>query len=490
MKRGPLVAAAPAASSNSASTFGWDTVFAVPVSRVNASIAKQKSSPPRLAYKSSLPSQFQMQADFGDWTLIPEGDGAIVRMALPMRNLSGSYISHGTTFHFSCAALVGVIEIKLQFFEHDGKTDLIGPDGKPLPPPAPGTTRHKLMARSTSVDPADPVASLVVMNFTQPLSSPSARIQIEAAFEEWCNAHLGDFAHILAIADINDKVATGAWAFCKPYKTDYAVVDKMDKSASFLGVLCMTSTDPKPDQQQLSAFAVPDNCEAAFLISPKRVLKDILLPSMTGVWPNLDANDIEIASNDQILQLKSGKSFNLPDFVKDGDTYTPVVTSFSLEIMVDEFKVDTHTEVEVSPGIYATCTATYWYKVGLGKNQNGDECLTFSESRPPDKTPGSRADPWVQGLQKAMQVITVVLTVLLFVVDPAIGVLVGVLLTGIAVGEYEINSIQRNAKGDAPGLDDLKQNFTAPIIWSDSKDLDLKTAGLSNCLQLGGVWGN
>ena len=42
-------------------------------------------------------------------------------------------------------------------------------------------------------------------------------------------------------------------------------------------------------------------------------------------------------------------------------------------------------------------------------------------------------------------------------------------------------------KGDAPGLDDLTQNFTAPIVWSGSKDFTLQSAGLSESLQLGGV---
>lgn len=483
-------AGAGAVNTSIASTFGWDTVFAIPVARVNAAIAKAKSSPKRLVYKSAAPSQFQMTADFDDWTLVPEGDGPIVRMALPMRNLSGSYLYNGQKFSFSCAALVGIIEIKLNFIKHDGLTTLLGPDGKPLPAPAAGVTRHKLTARTESTDPTDPVASFVTMDFKQPLSLASAKIGIEAAFEDWCNENLADFAHIFTIVDLNDQIATGAWAFCKPHTIDYAIVDKIDKSGSYLGVLCMTSSDPAPSVQQLSAFAIPDQCDSGFLVSPRRLLADLMIPSMTGVWPKLSASDLEIASNDQILQLKSGKSFTLPDFVKNGDTYTPVVKSFSLEIMGDEMKVDTHTEVEVSPGIYATCTATYWYKVALGVNQKGEQALTFTEARAAAKTPGSRADPWVKGLQQAMQIISIVLVVLLLVVDPAIGAIIGILLAGIAVGEYEVNNIQANAKGDAPGLDDLKKNFTAPIIWSDSRDLKLQAAGLSGALQLGGVWGS
>ena len=479
-----------AAQSTTTPTFGWDTVFAVPVDRVNQAIAAKKASPDKLDYQSSAASAFHMQADFDDWRLIPEGDGPIVRLALPMKNLVGGYVdTQGQKHAFSCPELVGVIEVKLNFLPHDGITPLYDANGNPLPPPATGTTRQLLRTRIVSNDPSDPVVTFVTLTFTKPPTQGMPKTSVESAFLRWCEQNLGDFEHIFAIVDLNDKMATGRWAFCKPHVTNYAIVDKIDKSASYLGILCMTSNDPVPAQQQISAFAVPANCTAAFLISPRRMLEDIAKPSMKSVWANLDTADLEVDASGQVLALKSGATVTLPDITtKQGDTYTPVMTSFSLEIMGDEMKIDTHIEIEVSPGIYATCTSTYYYQMSLGTNSNGEPAIVYTQSRTPVKTQGSRSSPGIVILQAILTVITIVLAIVMLAVDPAVAVVIGIILVGIAVGQYEMKNLGIAHSGDAPGLGDLRDNFTAPITWTDSKDLTLKSVGMNESLQLGGIW--
>ena len=160
-----------AAQPTTTPTFGWDTVFAIPIERVNKAIAANKVSPAKLAYKSTGASAFHMEADFGDWQVIPEGDGPIVRMALPMKNLTGSYVdTKGQSHSFTCADLVGVIEVKLNFLPHDGITPLYDANGNLLPAPPAGTTRQLLLTRIVSNDASDPVVTFVTMNFTKPLS--------------------------------------------------------------------------------------------------------------------------------------------------------------------------------------------------------------------------------------------------------------------------------------------------------------------------------
>lgn len=482
--------AAAAATTSTSPTFGWDTVFAIPVDRVNKAIASRKASPAQLVYPPTGPFKFQLQADFDDWKVVPEGDGAIVRMALPMRNLVGSYVDgQGQQHSISCAALVGIIEVKLNFLPHDGITPLTDADGNPLPPPAAGTARHLLLTRTETNDPTDPIITFVALDFTQPLTPANAKSSIQRVFETWCEQNLADFAHIFAVVDLNTKIATGRWAFCKPHTTNYAIVDKIDKSASYLGILCMTSKDPVPNIQQISAFSVPAKCSAGFLISPRRVLEDIVKPSMTAVWPKLDPNDLTVDSSGLVLALNAGVNVTLPDITtKQGDTYTPVMTDFSLEVMGDELKVDAHIEIEVSLGIYATSTSTYYYRISLGTNKTGDPAMTFVQSRPTVNTKGSRADPGIAILRTALTIIAIVLAVLALVVDPAISIVIGVVLAGIAVGQYELNNLGIAHSGDAPGLGDLTDNFTAPITWTDSADFTLQSVGMNESLQLGGTW--
>jgi hypothetical protein len=321
------------------------------------------------------------------------------------------------------------------------------------------------------------------------LSLPAAKLGVESGFQDWCNANLADFAHVFAVMDLNDKIATGRWAFCKPHTMDYAIVDSTDMSKCYLGLLCMTSKDTVPGTAQLSDSAVPPGCESGFLVSPRRLLADLLTPSMAAVWPKLDTADLEIASNDRMLQLKPAKTVELPVFKdSNGDSYTPVLTMFTLEIMGDQMKVDTHVETEVSPGIYGTCTATYWYKLGLGKTSTGEPALTWSEAQPAQKQTGSRSDPGIAILKGILSALGAILALLALVLDPPLALIVGAVVCGIAIGQFEINNIQDSAKGDAPGLDDLTANFTAPVVWTDTADYGLQSAGLSGSLQMGGVW--
>lgn len=468
---------------------GWDTVFAVPIDRINKAIVKRKVSPKKLDYKIQAASKFHMQADFGDWQIIPKGDGSIIRMSLPMKNMKGGYTVSGKDYTFTCDECVGIIEIKLNFLPHDHSIPIIGGDGKALPDPPKGTKRHKLVARTKSDDPADPVASFVVLDFIKPLSLPGAKTSIEAAFEAWCNENLEQFSHIFTIVDLNDKIASGKWAFCKPHITNYAYVDKGTPETSILGVLCMTSNDPVPQVQEVTNFAIPENCQASFLINAKRFLKDMIKPSLSGIWSNLKPSDLEVASNNKMIQLKSGRKISLPQITtKDGDKYTPVMSMFSLEIMGDELKVDMHTDVEVSSGIHATCTSTNWFRIKLGKNKKGKQTLVYEDARKPVKTTGHYHDEGIVILKDILIVIGIILSLLSIVVDDGAGLVVAAALVTCLVGQYELNNIEMAHQNDAPALDDLSSSFNTPIIWPDSKDFDLQTAGMAESLQLGGIW--
>ncbi len=480
----------PNSATHEAPTFGWDTVFALPISRVNMAIVKQKASPAKLDYLNPN-TGFNLQVDFGDWQIVPEGDGSIIRLQLPMRNLTGSFRDlHGNIEQISCPQLSGFVQIKLQFFEHDDALlPLNGPDGKPLPPPADGTTRHKLMPKTTSDDPSDPVAEFISIACQQPLVPATAHALVESALEEWCNEHLAEFAHIFAIIDLNDEIASGAFAFCKPHTTSYAYIDHSTPDSSVLAVLCMTSNDPEPTVQQASNFAIPALCEAGFLISPRRFLLDMVKPSLAGVWPKLPVNSLNIAPGDKILQLDANVSFELPEFTTDdGDTYTPTMSKFCIEIISDVLKIDTYTEVNVSPGVYATCTATHWYRIKLGTNKSGRQTLIYEEAQTPSISKGSRHDEGIEILKLVLEIMAVVLTAFAIVLTGGAALVVGVALVCVLVGEFIVTNIETSHQDDAPAMDMLTLNAAAPIIWSDSQDFTLQAAGLNASLQLGGIW--
>jgi len=91
-------------------------------------------------------------------------------------------------------------------------------------------------------------------------------------------------------------------------------------------------------------------------------------------------------------------------------------------------------------------------------------------------------------LDEALLVITVVVSVLaIFLTDGAALVAAGIVV-GALVGQYVISDIQNSHENDAPSIADLKNNFTAPIVWTGSDHLTLQSAKMATSLQLGGIW--
>ena len=337
-------------------------------------------------------------------------------MALPMKNMTGSFFNNLSkkVEEFSCDDFVGVIEICLNLLPDDGNIKHVDNSGNEIDPAKDGTTRHLLKVKTTSDVVARDAASFVGMKFNTTLNGgSSAQIVIETIFSEWCEKNLYQFAHIFAILDLNDEIATGPWAFCKPHTAQYACVDKVDKTSGIIGLLCMTSDDPVPDGQQITNFAIPDGSDAGFLISSRRFIKDLVTPALVKTWPDIKGEMLELSSDNKALKLKSGISVDLPNIkTNDNDIYTPSLKAFTFEVQVDVLNITMHTEVEVSPGIYATCSATYWYSLSLGENENGEQTIVYQQQHDPVITHGKRTDEGIVILNDVLQVIAVVAGVL------------------------------------------------------------------------------
>ncbi len=467
-----------------ASTLNWDTVFAVSIDELNADIVTRGKTPPRLQGAPTGPLSFSLSADFDPWQIVPGGDGGVVNFGLPMRNLVATYVLQGAAGQVTCADAFATIGIRLTIEQHTGPAHL--PNGTPLPAAATGTTRHALKPRTVSSVLADPVATLIGVSFRQPLSDPQAAPPIETAILNWCTANLAQFQHVFAFIDLNDQIDTGPWAFCKPVVSSYAYVDLPGKSSGILGLLCMTSASPAPTAQQVSALSVPAGSGAAFLIGEGRLLEGMIKPALLAMWPNLKDTDLDLDISNAILRLKSGVVVALPQISdSNGSSYDPMLTGLVVQILGNEMKIETHTDVEVSPGIHATCFSTDWFTITLGKNAKGEQTLVCQPSRPATKINGHYFNQVVADLTAAMLAIATVLAVLSLFVDGAVGLLVGAALLVALVGTFTIKTIGQVNQNAAPSLDDLTASFLGPITWS-STSMKLSSCGLNGSLQLGG----
>ena len=480
----PLLIETAPPPTEEASTLDWDTVFAVSYDDINSAIKKNKGCrPTHLVCPPSGYFQFSVNATFGDWQIIPGGDGDSVHFLLPMTDMTAHYVLKGTPGTVTCDAMTMTVAVKLALLPHTGPAK--DADGNLLPPPAKGTTRHALRLRTTGTTPQDPIASVVNVDYVKPLSDPSASTPIRTCLDSWALTQIHTFEHIFAFIDLNDQIDHGDFAFTKPVTTSYAVCDTIDKSSGLLAVLSMTSSDPAPAIQQVSSQAIPDGATAAFLIRRKRFLVDMVKPGLLKMWPNLDDSMLELSKDARSLRMKDGTSVMLPDVTHNGTTYSPKLLSFDCKVSGNELVVTTSTQVEVSPGIYGTCFSRTYYELDIGKNKKGDQIINYKQSRTPSIQKGHWSKPGVEVLQTVLTIIAAVLGVVLIVLTDGAAAIVVAALLFVMIGHFAVTSLQDKALDAAPGLSEMAKHFTGAIKWT-SRHMHLTSSGLHESLQLGG----
>lgn len=479
----PLLAEFANLPTEEASTLDWDTVFALNYDELNAAIKKSGNTPKQLNCPPSGMFKFAVTATFGDWKVIPGGDGDAVHFLLPMTGMTAHYVFKGQPGTVTCDEMTMTVAVKLALLPHTGPAK--DADGNSLPPPAKGTKRHALKLRTAGTTPQDPIASIVNVDYVKPLSEPDASTPIRTCLDTWALTQIQVFEHIFAFVDLNTQIDHGDFAFTKPHTTSYAVCDTIDKSSGFLAVLSMTSPDKAPDIQQASSYAIPDGAGAAFLIRRKRFLLDMVQPGLLHMWPNLKASMLEMSKDARSLRMKDDMSIMLPHVSHNGSDYTPELLSFDCQVKGNELIVTTSTQVEVSSGIYGTCYSQTYYELEIGKNRKGKQIINYKQSRKPSIQKGHWSKPGVEILKTILTIVgAVVGLVAIVLTDGAAAIAIAAMMFAM-IGHFAITSLQDQALDAAPGLGDLVNHFTGAITWT-SRHMHLTSSGLHGSLQLGG----
>lgn len=482
-----------AAGGTLTSTLNWDTVFAIPIPKVNGAIVAHKSSPAGFAYADK--NGDSVQGKFGDWQVVPGGDGALVWMSLPVTGVTGTSATLGA-FNWSQGELI--VEVRLEFIPHtDAAADQTAAGTKPM----------ALKVKATSASPIDPVVSLKTALFTQAPTGDAVdtfgadvvEAVIPALIVSWLNANLADFAHVFAVVDLNEYIdKTAAWAWTKPTYIDYAYTDGPTAAESILGVLCMTGgrTGTVQQIQAIDPAAIPGGSIAGYLIAEERLLQDLMLPTLPMKWTRSTVDDYEVVVGgdtstgkyQHVLQLKSGRSIQLDPVTHDGSQYTPYMKSMQIAVEESQLIFETYTETDVGMGVTAWCRTTHWYTLALGTSQQG-QTLIYQQAQAPVTEQGTQASEGTE-IEKWMIIVAGVLAtaVLAVVTDGAalaVGAVVIGLLTGLAATAPDI--IAAVNTDTSPSLDLLTFNATDPIRWTSSGVFNLNYAGLNGPLQLGGT---
>jgi len=125
-----------------------------------------------------------------------------------------------------------------------------------------------------------------------------------AAVDACFNANIGVFNHIFATLNLSIVLAQdNQWKWLTPTSTSYAVLDGTQLSNSTFGVLTMTEGRSSPDTQQIPAGLIPSNdgpsnvsSDAAFLISSKPFMTEMILPVVMQIFDSTNASDFNLTN--------------------------------------------------------------------------------------------------------------------------------------------------------------------------------------------------
>lgn len=467
----PTAVAANVPTATAASTYNWDTAFAIPVPDVNAAIVSAGSTPNGFSFVPTGSSS-AVKATFAPWQISTGGDGKNLRMSVPMPTL--------TVGDKSYTDVAATIEIKLEMLPH---TD--------VPPPPTGVLK-KLVARTTTADPTTDPVVVVGENIT---ATPSMGILDKAVFQvgfsQWINQNLGEFNHIFAVININEAIDGNAqWAFTTPSYVEYAVLEKDTLEDSVFAVLCMTGgRSGAALTPQISPNVIPPGAAGGFLLSPTRYLADLLVPSLMHCYRGLQADQVALSSDSSSVALKPNVTVDLDVVEQDGKEYQPTLTALEISVLGTIMKIASSTQTEVSPGITAFTNATHWYHIKLDNRADGTQSLKFVEAQTAVIEHYTHKSAGIEIAEILLGIITVIGVVIAGVLTDgaafvAAAVIIGA-LGGLAAAAPAIIALVD--EGDAPSIDALLLNTTGPITWPGSKDFPLVSATLNESLQLGGT---
>lgn len=483
-------------SADVASTNGWDTAFAIRAVDVNNAIKKNKTSP-TLFDVTAPDKSSSATGNFSDWQLGIDGSGNLMKFDIPVPSATVKVGGKEIVFN----KLTAVAELRLRYVEDSKLNEYF--DGSPpvvnAKKPETGANHH-LVVQKEALSDTEPAVTVTDLRFGDPSKAPDDLAQglLSMLLQVWLNANLIDFKHILATVNLGRKAAKGQFQFLMPAQTDYAFVKRTSLEDSIVGVLCITESslaDKSKLVQEISPFAIPGKERAGFLISEALLLNELVLPSLPTAFKGTTPQDFALNENKTAIELIRPGGVEMPDVPYKDQEYKSHLDSVVVRIVDDQMVMEVNTTTDISPGIQAHAKATSYCNIVLvdqvdasGK-KTGKQTLSYKEARPADQEQWTTENGTIKVIKTLVEILAVIAAIAVTIVTDGAGAtflaLVCVGLVGVAAEDAPDVVAQVN-KDQAPAIDMLVLNSTAPIVWSDSEDFHLTSAQLNGSLQLGG----
>ncbi|HEU4430018.1 MAG TPA: TULIP family P47-like protein [Myxococcota bacterium] len=446
-----------------ANTHGWDTVSALRVSELNRAIREARSSPPGFS-QAVDGCDGELSGEFGDWQIDAGGDGRLVHLSIPLRNLRARYGGDSWS-----GDGVATVEVQLHFLPHG-------------PLQANGESQALRLVLRTSPPKRDlPIANVVDVELRGGAEASFAiSALVKLGLREWLCANLDSFTHVFATVSLSRAAAQGDFQWLEPTYATYAFLAQPNPEDSVFAILCRTGGRPADGLiEQVSPYAIPDGSHVGYLLAPERIVEDMLAPGLPVALPGLAARDVEVDAGK--LQVRVERTVQLAKFEHDGRTLHPKLERLEASLRDRELVMSSTTSVEVGAGIESVCESTTFYHIGLVTKQGGTQTLGYRESRK------AISHDWIRKTTGAV-VLEWMLTIGGLIAGivgfwSGAGIVIAAVLLGGVITMKVVEAVHTD---DAPSIDLLVTRATGAVAWTGGEGFRLTAAELNGALQLGG----
>lgn len=467
--------------SEGASTYGWDTVYALRIGVVNTALREARPPPWPSGFETRAGlGGVRFRASFGVWQIAPGGSGEVVRMRLP---LEGLRLMLGEKDVPLGNAEVE-IEVRLAFVNELGQLHVSGSSG----------TRHLVLGGRG--DPSEQAVAVVSVGCLDG-SHLDATVQaaLRADLGAWLTEHLPAFAHVFAVVQLGARAESGAFAWLHPMDIGYAYCENaQDPEASMLAVLCTTGERRASRLlAQVSEHAIPPGCSGGFLISHERLLDDLIRPALPSIFEGSNVADFRLSDDGRALVLARSQ-VRLKDMVvapADGHPAQslPVqLLSLRITLFGTELRVESLARCEISPGLYSIGESRSRYGMALSETK-GQQTLAWTAIGQPETHHETSAAVEILIAKGLAVAAGVAATALLAALTSGAALIAAGAVLALVCGVSQAlpDIIRTGGKDLSPAPDLLVLNAIHPIQWADAEEFRLTSAALCESLRLGGT---
>ncbi len=465
---------------------GWDVVSAVRIGDINTVIRNAGTSP--TSFSANPVEGATIAGSFDPWAISPDGNGLLINLAVPIKNVAVSYRGMNAVL----AEGVAQVRVHLQYMpagprmmaapgggEQEVETHLlvlkIAPHAGVL-----GTGEDARVAQVLSVDGGRAIPTRLYS-------------VLKVGLDQWFNANLAAFQHVFATVNIvktaHDETE-GGFDWLVPSTVSYAFGHNAETPEdSILSILCMTG-GRKGDGliAQAQADMIPQGANAALCISRQRIAHDMIGRGLPLAFDGLEASDLLYSSKDTAVSVK--KRLKL-DNVKDekGKSYSPYLQRMMVHVGETEVKLESETHTEITKGVWSIINTIDTYTYGLTENSKKQKTMAFKQLSHDDKKQ-TKQDKDATIIEWVARGLALVGMVVLGFVTGGVAIVVAAIVAALLIGTITRDAIKLISGNDGPPIDLMLTNASQAVSWSTASRFDPIFAGLNGGLQIGGITGD